>query len=49
MNKFSYYIAAFITAIDLIEEIILVFLLPEWETNVKGLYWVLKKKRKTKS
>ena len=38
-----FYLAAFITAFDLIEEIILVYLLPEWKANVKGLYWMMKK------
>jgi cardiolipin synthase (CMP-forming) len=38
-----FYLAAIITAYDLIEEIILVCLLPKWQANVKGLYWVLKK------
>ena len=33
---------------ELMEEIILVILLPAWETNVKGLYWVIRKKRKQK-
>ena len=43
---YGLFFAAFvITALDLIEEIILVFLLPKWETNVKGLYWVLKQKK----
>lgn len=37
-----FYAAVFITSIELIEEIILVYLLPEWETNVRGLYWKLK-------
>jgi CDP-diacylglycerol--glycerol-3-phosphate 3-phosphatidyltransferase len=40
-----FYLAAISTIIDLVEEIIIVFVLPEWETNVKGLYWVLKKKK----
>jgi phosphatidylglycerophosphate synthase len=40
-----FYLACVITALDLAEEIILVFLLPEWETDVKGIYWVMKKKR----
>lgn len=40
-----FYIASFITALELLEEIILVILLPEWKTNVKGLFWVLKSKR----
>jgi phosphatidylglycerophosphate synthase len=39
-----FYIASFVTAIDLIEEIILIYLLPKWEADVKGLIWVLKKR-----
>jgi phosphatidylglycerophosphate synthase len=39
-----FYTAAFCTALELIEEIIIVYLSPEWKTNVKGLYWVLKEK-----
>ena len=35
-----------VTCVDLIEEIILVFLLPKSDQNVKGLYWVLKKLKK---
>lgn len=38
-----FYVAAFMTAYDLVEEIILVFLLPKWEANVKGWYWVIKR------
>jgi phosphatidylglycerophosphate synthase len=41
-----FYIAVLATAIDLIEEIILVLLLPRWETNIKGLYWVMKRRRR---
>jgi CDP-diacylglycerol--glycerol-3-phosphate 3-phosphatidyltransferase len=41
-----FYTAAAITATELLEEITLVFLLPEYQSNVKGLYWVLKKGRK---
>ncbi len=40
-----FYSAALVTGLELIEEIILVNLLQEWETNVKGIYWVLKRKR----
>jgi CDP-diacylglycerol--glycerol-3-phosphate 3-phosphatidyltransferase len=40
-----FYAAAIITLLELTEEIILVYLLPQWETNVKGLYWVLKNKK----
>lgn len=35
--------AVIITAIELAEEIILILILPEWEVNVKGLYWVIKR------
>jgi CDP-diacylglycerol--glycerol-3-phosphate 3-phosphatidyltransferase len=40
-----FYVAVAITALELVEEIILVIMLPEWKTNVKGLFWVLKSKR----
>lgn len=40
-----FYPAAIVTILDLAEEMILVFLLPKWETNVKGLYWVLRRKK----
>jgi phosphatidylglycerophosphate synthase len=40
-----FYIAAFITAAELIEEILIVLVLPRWKANVKGLFWVLKKRR----
>jgi CDP-diacylglycerol--glycerol-3-phosphate 3-phosphatidyltransferase len=42
-----FYAAAVITMLDLIEEIILVLMLPRWQTDVKGLYWVLKKNQKS--
>jgi CDP-diacylglycerol--glycerol-3-phosphate 3-phosphatidyltransferase len=37
-----FYTTALITALELIEEIIIVFFLREWKTNVRGLYWVLR-------
>lgn len=40
-----FYTAAIVTMLELIEEIILVYLLPEWKTNVRGLYWVLTRKK----
>lgn len=40
-----FFIAAGVTVMELVEEIILALILPEWEVNVKGLYWVLKRKR----
>lgn len=39
-----FYVTGIITAIDLVEETILVIMLPEWEANVKGLYWIIKRK-----
>lgn len=41
--RIIFYVAAVLTALDLIEEIILIFLLPAWRSDVKGLYWILKK------
>lgn len=43
-----FYTAAIITFLELVEEIILVGLLPVWETNIKGLYWVIKRSEKIK-
>ena len=40
-----FHFAAVFTILDLIEEIILVIVLPEWKTDVKGLYWVKMKNR----
>ena len=40
-----FYVAAVITIIELIEEIILVYLLPEWKANVKGVFFANMKKR----
>jgi len=42
---FLFITSAVITAIELIEEIILVIILPKWEANVKGLYWVLRSQK----
>lgn len=38
-------IAAIVTLLDLTEEIVLVLLLPRWQTNVKGLIWVIHKNK----
>ena len=40
-----FYVASIITILELIEEIILVYLLPEWKANVKGVIFVKNKKR----
>lgn len=39
-----FYTATSITMIELAEEIILVYWLPQWESNVKGIWWVWKRK-----
>jgi phosphatidylglycerophosphate synthase len=41
-----FYASFIVTAIELIEETIIIFFLPTWKTNVKGLYWILKGKAK---
>ena len=38
-----FYVTAVVTIVELVEEIILVWLLPRWQSDVKGLYWALKK------
>jgi len=42
---FIFITSAVITALELIEEIILVIVLQKWEPNVKGLYWVLRSRK----
>ena len=41
-----FYTVAAITAIELIEETIMVLMIRKWKTDVKGLYWLLQKKSK---
>jgi CDP-diacylglycerol--glycerol-3-phosphate 3-phosphatidyltransferase len=43
-----FYTTVFVTSAELIEEIIMTLLLPRWEADVKGLYWVLKRKQEGK-
>lgn len=38
-----FYFAATITFLELLEEIILVFVLPKWQSDIRGIFWVLKK------
>ncbi len=42
----AFYCAIVITGLQLVEEIILVILLPTWRPDVKGLYWVLRENKK---
>lgn len=39
-----YYLAIAVTALDLLEEIAITWVLPENKENVKGLYWLMKEK-----
>jgi len=39
-----FYVTVAITALDLLEEIIMVAILPKWEADVKGIYWARKRK-----
>lgn len=43
----SFYLAIGISILQLIEEIIMVILLPEWKSDVKGLYWILKERNRS--
>jgi phosphatidylglycerophosphate synthase len=40
-----FYLAVIFTVIDLLEEIALILLLPEYRTDVKGWYWLKKEKQ----
>ena len=44
-SVYLYYTAAIITLLDLAEEIIITFLLPSWQNDVKGIYWVIREKK----
>jgi len=44
-NLILFYAAAGITLLELLEEIVITSILPDWRSNVKGLYWVLKRKK----
>ncbi len=46
---FMFYLAGVLTSVQLIEEIILIILLPEWKANVSGLYWVLRDRFKKRA
>ncbi|MBD1384329.1 CDP-alcohol phosphatidyltransferase family protein [Mucilaginibacter rigui] len=39
-----FYAVSALTILDLLEEIMLVLVIPRWETDVKGLYWAIKKR-----
>jgi phosphatidylglycerophosphate synthase len=41
-----FYLAAIITSLDLTEEIVLVLMQKRWQSDVKGIYWLIKNKSK---
>jgi len=43
-NVVFFHLTMLVLTIDAIEESILVFLIPEWKNDVKGIWWVLKAK-----
>ncbi|MBL0340483.1 MAG: hypothetical protein IPP71_05885 [Bacteroidetes bacterium] len=40
-----FYLAMILLIFDAIEESIMVLLIPEWENDIKGIYWLWKRKR----
>jgi hypothetical protein len=44
-----FFLACFLLVLDAVEESILVLLLPNWKNDVKGIYWVVRKKRVAKT
>src|SRR5690606_30566782 len=40
-----FYFAVLLSIVDVTEDIILTFLLPKWQANVKGLLWYNKEKK----
>src|SRR3989344_2472763 len=44
-NQWFFNLIIIVGIIEILEEIVLVFLLPKHKSNVKGIYWVLKKSK----
>jgi CDP-diacylglycerol--glycerol-3-phosphate 3-phosphatidyltransferase len=45
-NYTLFYIMIILGFMETIEEIILIFLIKEWASDIKGIYWVFKKRKK---
>ena len=45
-NYTLFYIMIILGFLETIEEIILIFLIKEWASDIKGIYWVFKKRKK---
>ncbi len=37
-----FYITSMLTALELVEEIAMVYVMPRWKSDVRGLYWALR-------
>lgn len=45
-NDVFFYITMALLVLDAIEESIIVFLLPQWQNDIKGVFWVIKSRSK---
>jgi CDP-diacylglycerol--glycerol-3-phosphate 3-phosphatidyltransferase len=45
MRPWFFYLASGLSILGAIEELIIIALLPEWTANVRGLYWVLQRRK----
>jgi phosphatidylglycerophosphate synthase len=43
----AFYAAVGISIVQMVEEIIMIIVLPKWKSDVKGLYWALKERNKS--
>ncbi len=41
-----FYLMVILGLLETIEEVILIFIIKEWASDIKGIYWILQKKRK---
>lgn len=46
-NSWIFYLAVITNVLGYLEEFVLLWLLPEWTPNVRGVYWVLRKQRQS--
>jgi len=44
-QSWIFYLAVSINVLGYLEEFVLLWLLPEWTPNVRGVYWILRKRR----
>ncbi|MGD2056908.1 MAG: CDP-alcohol phosphatidyltransferase family protein, partial [Gammaproteobacteria bacterium] len=44
-NRWIFYLTVLVNVLGYLEEFVLLWLLPQWTPNVRGVYWVLRKQR----